>query len=174
MEQKGFYLAKYGANDNLQNERRRTKKQLKQNNPHLQKRDPGSGSLFPYHPKSPQNPIKSSKNLPISCKNRFLPDMYVGNISCHYPNYVTYDIIIFQICHIRHNLFSEICHIRHNNLLIMSSSLSCLISLASSLISFMLLSRIFSTLSHILNSVTLYIIVSPISSTLICNSSVRQ
>ena len=88
-------------------------------NIHTRKR-PASGSLFPYHPKSPQNPIKSSKNLPISRKNRFLPDMYVGNISCRYPNYVTYDIIIFQICHIRHNPFPEICHIRHNNLLIMS------------------------------------------------------
>lgn len=32
-----------------------------------------------------------------------MTDIYVGNISCRYPNYVTYDIIIFQICHIRHN-----------------------------------------------------------------------
>ena len=116
MEQKGFYRVKYDINDNLQNKR---KKRIKPNNL-LTERDPLTGSLFPYHPKSPQNPIKSSKNLPISRKNRFLPDMYVGNISCRYPNYVTYDIIIFQICHIRHNPFPEICHIRHNNLLIMS------------------------------------------------------
>lgn len=88
-------------------------------NIHTRKR-PASGSLFPYHPKSPQNPIKSSKNLPISAQNRFATEIYAGNISCHYPNYVTYDIIIFRICHIRHNPFPEICHIRHNSPFIMS------------------------------------------------------
>lgn len=84
-------------------------------NIHTRKR-PASGSLFPYHPKSLQNPIKSSKNLPISRKNRFATEIYAGNISCHYRNYVTYDIIIFQICHIRHNDFLIMSHTTFSNL----------------------------------------------------------
>ena len=63
---------------------------------------PTPGSLFHISPKSPQNPIKSSKNLPISRQNRFLPDMYVGNISCRYPNYVTYSVFNYRLCLIRH------------------------------------------------------------------------
>ena len=65
-------------------------------------RDPLTGSLFHISPKSPQNPIKSSKNLPISRQNRFVSDMYVGNISYRYPNYVTYGIFNYRLCLIRH------------------------------------------------------------------------
>lgn len=78
------------------------------------------GLFFHISPKSPQNPIKSSKNLPISAQNRFVTEIYVCHTSCRYPNYATYDIIISQICHIRHNPSPEICHIRHNSPFIMS------------------------------------------------------
>lgn len=114
MEQRGFYLVNYGANGDLQG--KRTKKQPKQNNPHLQKKGPGSGSLFHIFTKSPQNPIISPQNLPISRKNRFATEIYAGNINYHYPNYVTYDIIIFQICRIRHNSLLIVSHTTFSNL----------------------------------------------------------
>lgn len=96
---------KYDINDNLQNKR---KKRIKPNNL-LTERDPLTGSLFPYPPKSPQPPLISPQNLSISFKNlpkshqnHFLPDIHVGNISYRYPNYITYSIFNYHLCLIRH------------------------------------------------------------------------
>ena len=101
-------LLLYGAEGLLPREiryKRQLAKQEKKANqteysPHRKR--PTPGSLFHISPQSPHNPINSSKNLPISRQNRFLPDMYVGNISCRYPNYVTYSVFNYRLCLIRH------------------------------------------------------------------------